>query len=73
MGLGDPTTLEEARKHAYGAWSGSRGFRYREGRCAFEVFPNKRGALHHQCERRNGHGLNGLWCRQHAKWHPVPA
>ena len=58
-------TLEGARKYQDGKWAGNpNGTPYREGKCAAEVY---RGFLFEQCSRNNGHGTNGLYCRQHAK------
>ena len=58
----EPKTLAEAKKLVYG-----RGqiyvSKYEEGRCAGSVFENYSS---HQCSRKNGHGPEGLYCRQHA-------
>ena len=65
--LSPPKTLEEARKYGYGDWAGNpQGHRYREGYCAYEIYPTDRW-MPYQCNRKNGHGINGLYCRQHAK------
>jgi hypothetical protein len=69
MMFGKIETLEQAKNHKYGTWAGNpKGYKYEEGRCAEEV------SEHHiffQCSRKNGHGINGLYCKQHSKHHPV--
>jgi hypothetical protein len=40
------------------------------GRCADYA---GRGLHLMRCKRQDGHGLAGLFCRQHAKWHPALA
>lgn len=63
-----PKTLEQAKKYRYNEWAGNpRGYAYRPERCAYEVFPNERGAHHHQCLKKKGYGPSGLYCKQHAK------
>ena len=63
----NPSTREEARKIRYGCWAGEpKGRRYREADCAYEVFPQQRGGMHHQCCKGNGFGPGLLYCRQHA-------
>ena len=57
-------TLEEARKCKYGF---DEGWSYQEGYCAFHVL-GKSGKFSYQCSRKNGHGVNGLYCKQHAKY-----
>ena len=56
-----PRTVEEARDYVYsnGRWWNQ------EGHCAYAV-PEGWGVFH-QCSRRNGHGVNGLYCKQHSK------
>jgi len=54
-----PKTIEEARAHRFGRY----GHRYCENECAFEI----QDYAKHQCSRRKGHGINGLYCKQHAK------
>ncbi len=59
-----PQTTEEAKKYRYGQWAGMpRGVAYDETRCAAGVFDN---FIEHQCYRKRGHGLSGLYCKQHA-------
>ena len=66
--ISPPKTLEEARKHRYHPWAGnSRGYPYREGDCAWQVWDPGPGIHAHQCSRKNGYGSAGLYCKQHAK------
>jgi hypothetical protein len=63
-----PKTMEDAQRYRYGDWAGNpMGNKYRAGFCAMEVWPNCRGPIPHQCNRKNGHGPEGLYCKQHAK------
>jgi hypothetical protein len=63
-----PKTIEEARALRYRTWGGNpKGYAYREGYCAESVPDGGRSVLSHQCERKNGHGPDGLYCKQHAK------
>lgn len=64
--LNYPKTLKEARNVKYGSWAGdSDGRLYKEGDCAYGVWRDR--AWHSsQCSRKNGHGINGLYCKQHA-------
>ncbi|MFL5252785.1 MAG: hypothetical protein ACJ8AI_07805 [Rhodopila sp.] len=58
-------TLEAARRHRYGKSSfDPEGTPYDPYRCAMEVAAADRVF---QCSRKNGYGLNDLFCRQHAK------
>jgi len=60
-----PETLEKAQKRRYGDWAGDpKGTDYYPEYCAYELFSS---FVWHQCSRRNGHGVNGLYCKQHAK------
>jgi len=60
-------TLEEAQKYKYGKWAGNpNGNKYVGGRCAYEV-QDLISNRFYQCLRKNGHGINGLYCKQHAK------
>ena len=54
-----PKTIGEAREYwkPY-AWI---GVTYNDSRCAYKV--NNRWD---QCPRKNGHGIGGLYCKQHA-------
>ena len=59
------TTKEEAKEYRYGWWAGNpNGNKYDETRCAYEVQDNWRSK---QCTRKNGKGINSLYCGQHAK------
>jgi hypothetical protein len=67
--INEPKTLEEFRKHRYNIWGGNpKGYPYCEGDCAAEVFKNH---LFYQCVRKNGKGLNGLYCGIHARRYPA--
>lgn len=61
-----PKTLEEARKYRYGKGNPAGTSEYKAHRCAFEV-PESKWYYAHQCYYINGHGIGGLYCRQHAK------
>jgi|GEM_PF-1253259 len=62
-----PTTLAEAQAHRYGEWAGSPSGRpYQAHRCAAAVAQRGGFGLRYQCIRANGHGPEGLWCKQHA-------
>lgn len=66
--MGDPKTLQEAKVIRYNTWAGNpKGRPYVEGQCAYDVYRNY---LSYQCARKNGYGINGLYCKQHAKWNP---
>ena len=63
-----PKTLKEAKKFKYGTWAGNpKGSSYQDGYFFYEVYPNDRICIPHQCLRKNGHGPAGLYCKQHAK------
>ena len=58
-------TLEEAKAYKYHQWAGNpNGRTYKVGFCAYEVWENM---FSYQCSRKNGYGLNGLYCKQHSK------
>jgi len=64
----DIRTIEEARNYRYGKWGGNpQGFGYVEDRCAKPVWSNERWSRQRQCSRKNGFGINGLYCKQHAQ------
>lgn len=64
----DPKTLEEAKNKRYGTWAGRpSGDAYDPDCCAYQVFSEERSVVHHQCRRKNGHGIERLYCKQHAK------
>lgn len=49
----------------YGKWAGEpNGRPERLTDCREEVFPNERGAMHHQCNRKRGYGPHGWFCKQ---------
>lgn len=51
----------------YGQWAGNpRGQRADEAKCIEAVWP-KDGWIPYQCQRKRGHGPQGMYCRQHAK------
>jgi len=55
----------------YGRWAGDpRGKPEDTRRCIVEVMDNV-SWLSHQCQRRRGHGTNGLFCKQHAARFPT--
>jgi hypothetical protein len=53
----------------YGQWAGNeKGIPEDTTRCIEEIWPGTRTEwLPHQCRRKRGYGLNGLYCKQHAK------
>ena len=57
--------MEHKYKDRYGQWAGNpAGKSADKARCAEEVW---RDFLSHQCSRKNGHGPEGIYCKQHAK------
>jgi hypothetical protein len=55
----------EYPKKRYGVWAENpEGHAYKPDKCAKEVWMN------FQCPEDNGHGKDGLFCKQHAKQHP---
>ena len=63
--IGTIKSLKEAKKVKYGRWAGNpKGNTYDEKQCAYEIFSMWGG---HQCSRKNGNGINNLYCKQHAK------
>ena len=58
--------MSEYPKKKYGAWAGNvNGYKYYPERCAAEVSAG--GWQYCQCSRKKGYGLDGLFCKQHAK------
>lgn len=49
-----------------------RGIPEDKTRCIEEVADSS-GWHFYQCHRKRGYGLNGLYCKQHAKRHPIKA
>lgn len=63
----EPHTIEEARAYRYNCWAGNpNGRKYSEGFCAAECYDNL-SHIFYQCSRKNGKGINGLYCGIHAK------
>lgn len=59
-----------AEPRRYGQWAGNpQGQPERLMDCREEVWPEH--GMAYQCQRKRGHGLNGWFCKQHAKRHPV--
>ncbi len=59
-------THKEAQAHRYGSWGGNpKGESYVEGKCAEEISTRDQFAVYYQCTRNNGHGIEGLYCKQH--------
>ena len=59
-----PKTIKEAWKIKYGSNSFRKGHKYNIHCCAYRVWS---GFSSYQCSRKNGHGFNELYCKQHAK------
>lgn len=60
-----PKTLEQAQSHKYEQWAGNpNGISYKKDKCAYAIYANYIG---HQCSRKNGHGPNDLYCKQHTR------
>lgn len=63
--LDPPKTISEALKYKYNRWSGNpKGDEYDIDICAWEVSSSW---SFFQCSRKNGYGVNGLYCKQHSK------
>ena len=61
-----PKTVEEAKAYQYGSYEDA--IYYDPELCAYEVYDKKqRWHPFQQCSRPNGHGVRGLYCKQHAK------
>jgi len=59
-------------KKYYGIWAGDpKGRMERETDCVEEVYYSSGFWRWYQCSRKRGHGLDGLYCKQHAKKHEV--
>ena len=60
-----PKNLREANAYRYNRWAGNPdGDEYRNCYCAAEVIE---GFEYRQCSRKDGHGPQHHYCRQHAK------
>lgn len=58
---------EKMSKRIYGQWAGNKkGTPEDETRCIKEVYPVDSFMIPHQCRRKRGYGLKGLFCKQHA-------
>jgi hypothetical protein len=56
--------------HVYGRWAGNpQGIKEDRARCVEGIWAS-RTYRSYQCERKRGHGLDGEYCKQHAKKHP---
>ena len=57
----------------YGCWSGKpNGNPEDESKCIVQVSgTGMKGFIGKQCSRKRGHGLDGLYCKQHAKQYPA--
>lgn len=54
----------------YGAWAGDpKGVPEDKAQCIEEIWPRDNIWSPYQCQRKRGHGIDGLYCRQHAKKH----
>ena len=62
--INPPKTLEEAMKIQYGRWDIDDNREYDPKYCAYQVWGDW---YPYQCSRKNGHGINNLYCKQHAK------
>jgi hypothetical protein len=63
-----PLTKKEAQAHRYTQWGGNpKGNDYNPACCAYSICGSERGALPCQCSRKNGHGPDGLYCKQHSR------
>jgi len=61
-----------AELRVYRTWGGSPNGTFEDLRRCVETVPDTgRSPLSHQCYRKRGKGEDGLYCFQHAKWHPA--
>lgn len=52
----------------YGKWAANpRGFPENPTKCVYEVYARYPEYTGHQCCRKRGYGVNGEYCKQHAK------
>jgi len=55
----------------YDQWAGNPdGVEADKTRC-IEAVSDDTGFHFHQCRRKKGYGKDGLYCKQHAKRHPI--
>jgi len=63
--------LPSEELYRYGAWAGNpKGRKENTSCCCQEVWPNDRGVVPYQCNRKRGFGYKGWFCKQHAKRYP---
>jgi len=63
--------LPKEELERYGQWAGNpNGKKEDVSCCRYEVWPNTRGPIPHQCNRKRGYGYKGWFCKQHAKIYP---
>ncbi len=56
------------KKRIYGQWAGNpKGHPEDIAKCIKKVWPTDGYIIPHQCNRKRGHGPDGLYCKQHAK------
>jgi hypothetical protein len=55
----------------YDKWAGNPKGIIEDPKQCVESVSDDTGWHSHQCYRKRGHGKDGLYCRQHAKRHPV--
>lgn len=60
--------MSTRKPRRYGQWAGRpQGTAEDATRCIVEVWPNERGPIPYQCQRKRGKGFQGLFCGGHAK------
>jgi hypothetical protein len=58
-------------KRRYGTWAGNPQGRTEDPwKCVEQVYTSHT-RIPHQCSRHRGHGLDGEFCKQHAKRYPA--
>jgi hypothetical protein len=56
-----PKTKEDAAKMRYSVWAGNpKGYPYKPIQCAWEASSPGRFTMYYQCNRKPGHGPDGL-------------
>jgi hypothetical protein len=64
--VSDKWTLSSLHQKRYGDWSGRpQGTPPDPDRCCVEVWPNERGPIPYQCQRKRGFGPEQAYCKQH--------
>ncbi len=62
-----PKTKAALLKHRYGTtYKNPKGQAYDPNQCGWIVYEQRTPNLNWQCSRKNGCGINGLWCASHA-------